>query len=110
MISKLPGGGNIPQDPLGCNNEAGKQRQCKDEFVKVQALSTDGSNILMSTWAKPSQEFPPKNEEGHNSDTFKRRDVHLYMHTPALTYDLTGGKRAHFVSHGSRRVARLLHL
>jgi hypothetical protein len=98
VISKLPGGGNIPQDPLGCNNEAGRQRQCKDEFVKVQALSTDGSNILMSTWAKPSQEYPPKNEEGHNSDTFKRRDVHLYMHTPALNYDLTGGKRAHFVS------------
>ncbi len=99
IISKLPGGGNIPQDPLGCINESGKQRQCKDEFVRVQALSTDGSHVLMSTWAKPtSGEFPSKNEETGVSDTFIHRDLHLYMHTPTLNYDVTGGHRAHFVS------------
>ena len=95
VISKLPGGGNIPQDPEGCNEESGKQRQCKDEYVRIQALSTDGSHILMSTWAKPtSEEFP---NQQIFADAFKRRDVHLYMHTPALDYDITEGHRAHFI-------------
>jgi hypothetical protein len=102
IISKLPGGGNIPQDPLGCTNEGGKQRQCQDEFIRIQAVSTDGSNVLMSTWAKHEGEFPNKNEETGVSDTFIRKDVHLYMHTPAANYNITegpgAGYRAHFVS------------
>ena len=110
VISKLPGGANIPQDPQGCNNENGKQRQCKDEFVRIQAVSTDGSNILMSTWAKPTGEFPDKNEETGVSDTFIRRDLHLYMHTPALNYDITEGHGAHFVGMDRDGSTGLLHL
>ncbi len=98
IISKLPNNTNIPQDPQGCNNEIGKQRQCKDEFVRIQGISTDGSNILMSTWAKPGQEFPNKNEETGVSDTFIHRDLHLYMHTPTGNFDLTEGASAHYVS------------
>jgi hypothetical protein len=52
----------------------------------------------MSTWAKHSGEFPGKNEETGVSDTFIRKDVHLFMHTPAANYDITEGHRAHFVS------------
>jgi len=106
IISKLPNSTNIPQDPQGCNNEKGKQRQCKDEFIRIQAISTTGSNILMSTWAKPTnEEFPSMSEETGVADTFIRRDVHLYMHTPALNYDITEGHRVHFISmdrNGSR--------
>ena len=67
--------------------------------MRIQGVSTNGSHILMSTWAKPtSAEFPGKNEETGVDDTFIRRDVHLFMHTAALDYDITEGHRAHFVS------------
>jgi hypothetical protein len=96
VISKLPGGADIPQDPQGCNNESGKQRQCVDEFVRVQGLSTDGSHILMSTWADPlSGSFA---NQIIFADAFKRRDVHLYMHTPLVDYDITEGHRAHLIA------------
>jgi hypothetical protein len=95
IISKTPGGLDIAQDPGGCHNIEGLQRQCKDEFFRIQALSSDGSHILISNWAPPaSGEFPGQQIF---VDAFKRRDVHLTMRAGGLSYDLTQGHRANFV-------------
>jgi hypothetical protein len=98
IISKTPGGLDIAQDPGGCTTEEGRQRQCKDEFFRIQALSTNGSHILISNWAPPeSGEFP---SQQIFVDAFKKRDVHLTMRVgggDGISYDITEGHRANFV-------------
>jgi hypothetical protein len=98
VISKTPGGLDIAQDPEGCQEGSpNTQRYCADEFIRIQALSTDGSHILLSNWAPPlSGEFPNKQIF---ADAFKRRDVHLTMRVPGVgtSYDITQGHRAHLV-------------
>ncbi len=87
VISKLPGGANIPQDPQGCTNEKGHQRQCKDEFVRIQGRvdrwlqHPDVDLGQTHEWRIPDQKR--RNRESH--DTLIHRDLHLYMHTPAPT-------------------------
>jgi hypothetical protein len=97
VISKAAGGGNIAQDPGGCTTETGKQRQCKNEFIRIQAVSLDGSHILMSNWAPPvSGEFPEAGFEERTNDAFKTRDVHLTMRAGGTSYDVTEGHRGNF--------------
>jgi hypothetical protein len=69
VISELPGGGPIPQDAGGSK-----------EFMKLPAVSDDGSHILMSTLA-PGE------------------TTHLYMRVNDLvTYDVSQGLGAKFVA------------
>ena len=69
VVSELPGGGPIPQDAGGTK-----------EFIKLPAVSDDGSHILMSTLA-PGE------------------TTHLYMRVDdAITYDVSGGLGAKFVA------------
>ena len=68
IASKLPNGEPIPQDTGG-----------SDEYIKIPAVSTDGSHILMSTVAAGGS-------------------VHLYLRVNGdITYDITGGAGAKFV-------------
>ena len=68
IASKMPNGDPIPQDAGG-----------SEEFIKIPAVSTDGSHILMSTVAP-----------GNN--------VHLYLRADGeVTYDVTGGAAVKFV-------------
>ncbi len=69
VVSELPGGGPIPQDAGG-----------PKEFIKLPAVSDDGSHILMSTLA-PGE------------------TTHLYMRVDdAITYDVSGGLGAKFIA------------
>ena len=67
IISKTPGGADIPQDPVG--NALGA-----NEFIKIPAASPDGSHVLMSTVA------------GNN--------VHLYLRDTdtGLSYNVSEGR------------------
>ncbi len=111
IVSKLPGGGNIPQDPQGCNNEKGRQRQCKDEFVRIQGVSTNGSHILMSTWAKPTSGRIPEHERRNRC----RRHLHSQGRAPVHAYpgaQLRPHRRPPCAlrQHGPRRLEGLSHL
>jgi hypothetical protein len=69
VVSKLPGGGPIPQDAGG-----------PKEFIKLPAVSDDGSHILMSSLA-PGE------------------TTHLYMRVDdTVTYDVSQGLGAKFVA------------
>jgi hypothetical protein len=98
IISKTPGGLDIAQDPEGCTAEVNKERQCIEEFLRVQDVSTDGSHILISNFAKPSGELPNKAFGPFSLvDRFKSKDVHLTMAVgAAMFYDITQGHRADF--------------
>ena len=56
VVSKLPSGEPIPQDAGG-----------KNEYIKLPAVSDDGSHILMSTLAPPEKHAPlyARRRHGH---------------------------------------------
>jgi hypothetical protein len=97
IISKAAGGGDIKQDPAGCTTTTNKQRQCKDEFIKIAAISPDGSHILMSNWAPPLKGFVNENfESGHDAQPLLT--IHMTMRVnDAVSYDVTQGHRGDFV-------------
>jgi len=83
LISRLPGGANIPQDPASPNS---------GEFIRFPAVSTDGSHILMSTASSTSA-------------------IHIYMSiddAPAIA--IAGGEAVDYVGMTPRRLQGLLHL
>ncbi len=86
LISKLAGGGDIPQDPtyagssFFCSNtEAAGRPLCPNsEFIRFPAISTDGSHILMST-ATASTPFCDRANSQGSCPRFTDTPLHLYM-------------------------------
>lgn len=85
LISKLPGGGDIPQDPdyassssLCSNTETGYPPCPNSEFIRFPAVSTDGSRILMST-ATESTPFCRRANAKVVCPRFTDSPLHLYL-------------------------------
>ncbi|HEY5053061.1 MAG TPA: hypothetical protein VII45_06590, partial [Solirubrobacterales bacterium] len=92
IVSKLPGGGDIPHEPT--NNSS--------DFLKLPAASTDGSHILIAAQATgpcgaavcPGQNFPDVCGHGTTewTDCPGLLPSHLYMRVnDAVTYDVSKG-------------------
>ncbi|MGA8745828.1 MAG: NHL repeat-containing protein [Solirubrobacterales bacterium] len=105
LISILPSGQNIPQDPsfalvppkhVGNNPQAPVEVPGgREEYIRFPAVSADGSHVLMSTASAPtplecgSEPCPP----------FTDTPVHLYMRVDeAVTYEIANGAAVNFVS------------
>ncbi len=83
LISKLPGGGPIPQEPGG---KAGSE-----ELIQFPAVSADGSHILMGTATKPAckQVDYPRTVTPPLCPIITQ-PTHLYMRVnDAVTYDVS---------------------
>jgi hypothetical protein len=82
VISKLPSGDPIPQEPINAGDET--------NFIDLIASSLDGSHILMSPPSEPvcpDYRYCPPTEP-----------VHLFMRVDgAVTYDVSQGKLVRYV-------------
>ncbi len=92
LVSKLPGGGAIGQEPGG---KAGPE-----ELIQFPAVSADGSHILMGTATKPAckQVDYPAGDEENGLCPIITQPTHLYMRVDnAFTYDVSAGKPVHYI-------------
>ena len=103
LISRLPGGAPIPQDPSFASvpaktgNETIEAAGGAEEFIRFPAISTDGSHILMSTATKPTPECP-KAEDPVVCPRFTDTPVHLYMSIDdAAVIEIAGGKPVTYI-------------
>jgi hypothetical protein len=91
LISKLPGGGPIAQEP---GAKAGPE-----ELIRFPAVSADGSHILMGTATKPEcKQFDfPGTEHAPPLCPIVTQPTHLYMRVnDAVSYDVSG-KPVHYI-------------
>ncbi len=95
LVSKLPNGEPIPQEPGG---KAGPE-----EKIQFPAVSADGSHILMGTAAKPAckQEDYPQGGTAEGLDPtcpILTQPTHLYMRVDhAVTYDVSAGQAVKYI-------------
>ena len=100
LISSLPGGGPIPQDPSyaglpGIEGGPGGEQ----EFLRFPAVSTDGSHVLISTATEPTPGCPKSTGLGVCA-RFAETPVHLYMRVGAglgITYEIAEGRAVDYV-------------
>jgi hypothetical protein len=94
LVSKLPGGGPIEQEPGG---KAGSE-----ELIQLPTVSADGSHVLMGTATKPAckeVDYP----HGHVDEDrvlcpIITQPTHLYMRVDnAVTHDVSAGKPVHYI-------------
>jgi DNA-binding beta-propeller fold protein YncE len=108
LISKLPSGKDIPQDPAvaaippeissgkgfaGIEQPGGEQ-----EFIRFPAISTDGSHILMSTGTTVTPLCYRGTAGPKVCQRFIDTPVHLYMSIDdAVAVEIAAGKPVHYV-------------
>ncbi len=104
LISRLPGGANISQDPAFALVPSGSGRNPaetpggKEEFIRFPAVSTNGSHILMST-ATASTPFCERSTSGPEvCPRFTDTPIHLYLSIDdAAVIEIAGGKPVHYI-------------
>jgi hypothetical protein len=96
LISKLPNGEPIPQEPGG---KAGPE-----ELIQFPAVSADGSHILMGTGTKAAckqldyPHGPSDPKEERRTCPVITQPTHLYMRVnDVVTYDVSGGQAVKYV-------------
>jgi hypothetical protein len=93
LISKLPGGGPIGQEP---GAKAGPE-----ELIRFPSVSANGSHILMGTATRPAckhADFPHGGSLADSLCPLVTQPTHLYMRVnDAVTYDVSAGKPVHYV-------------
>ncbi len=104
LISKLPSGQPIPQDPTfagvpasGKYGEDITEPGGAEEFIRFPAVSSNGSRILMST-ATATTPLCGKTEDPAPCQRFTDTPVHLYMSIDDLLhYEIAEGKAVSYV-------------
>ena len=104
LISKLPNGKNIPQDPAVADipphfGSRGKEQPGgEDEFIRFPAVSSDGSHILMSTATAITPLCDRSNAGPAVCQRFIDTPVHLYMSIDdATVIPIAEGKAVKYV-------------
>jgi hypothetical protein len=103
LISVLPNGENIPQDPAFANVPpviSGPQLTRpggEEEFIRFPAISSDGSHILMST-ATQGTPFCSKGSGLSACPHYTESPLHLDMRIDdAVTFEIAKGRAVEFV-------------
>ena len=102
LISVLPNGDDIPQDPAykvlprTSTQQNGPIPGGAEEFLRFPAVSADGSHILMST-ATEASPYCRKDERGP-CPSYLEDPLHLYMRLDdAVTFEIANGAAVNFV-------------
>ena len=80
IVSKLPNGQPIPQDPASAGNAA--------DYLDIPFISTHGSRILMGARTIPRCQIPRQDENCNNPNAPQQ----LYMRADGITYAVSRGE------------------